>query len=129
MTPPVMMTDQLEVTVIGSVVNAGNAVANVTETRSVASVESAAALDPERDADAPDLVSVRGPLWFRGRRLWAAADVETEKETEVLPETAERGVETGIEKETARGEAGAGIEREIGKEARVQKEERKAWAG
>lgn len=116
-------------TVIGIVANAGNAVANATETRSVGSVESAAALDPGRDADAPDLVSVRGPLWFQGRRLGAAADVETEKETEVSPEIAERGVETGIEKETARGEAGAGIEREIGKEARVQKEERKALVG
>ncbi|KAG1967966.1 U1 small nuclear ribonucleoprotein 70 kDa [Pimephales promelas] len=115
------------VTVIGIVANAGNAV--VTETRSVESAESVAALDPERDADTPDLGSVRGLLWFRGRRLGAAADAEKEKETEVPLEAAERGVETGIEKETAKGEAGAGIEREIGKEARVQKEERKAWVG
>lgn len=113
-------------TEIGIVANAGSAVANVTETRSA---ESAAALGPGKDGDAPDLVSVRGPLRFQGRRLGAAADVETEKETEVSPETAERGVETGIEKETARGEAGAGIEREIGKEAKVQTEGRKAWAG
>lgn len=113
-------------TEIGTVANAGSAVANVTETRSA---ESAAALGPGKDADAPDLVSVRGPLRFRGRRLGAAADVETEKETEVSPETAERGVETGIEKETARGEAGAGIERETGKEAKVQTEGRKAWVG
>lgn len=113
-------------TVIGIVANAGIGVANVTETRSA---ESAAALVPERDADVPDLVSVKGALWFRGRRLGAAVDVETEKEIEVSPETAERGVETEIEKGTARGEAGAGIERETEKEAKVQMAGRKAWAG
>lgn len=122
-TLPAMMTDQLEVTAIG-IVNAGIAVGNETETGTAVS---AAVLDPERDADAPDLVSARGPSWLQWRRQEAPAGAEKGKENEVLPETAERGVET--EKETARGEAGAGIERESEREGRVRMEERKAWVG
>lgn len=112
-------------TAIG-IANAGIAVGNETETGTVLS---AAVLDPERDADAPDLVNARGASRLQRRRQEVSTGAETGKETEPLPETAERGVETEIEKETARGEAGAGIKRETEREGRVQMEERKAWAG
>lgn len=124
MTLPAMMTGQLEVIATGIVVNEGSAAVSVTETRTV----NEGALVLEKDADIPGLASVTGSLRFQERKLRPPADVETEKGREVLLGTVEKGVGIGIEIENAREEAGAGTEKERGREGRVQMEV-KALAG